>query len=132
NLAAPLNCLPSRCAASMKFWPPARPNMPMLTTPPSSTTDRGYFAAAAPGLELLTARELGSLGIGGAASPGGATFSGSQAVLYRANLQLRTASRVLVRLGAFHAAAFSELRKKASRLPWDAYLRPGQTIAIHA
>ena len=68
----------------------------------------------------------------GAASPGGANFSGDRAVLYRANLHLRTASRVLVRLGGFHAAAFSELRKKASRLPWETYLRPGQPVSIHA
>jgi putative N6-adenine-specific DNA methylase len=94
--------------------------------------NRGYFAVAAPGLEAIAAHELGDLGIGGAPSPGGATFSGDRAALYRANLQLRTASRVLVRLGAFHAAAFSELRKKAGRLPWDAYLRPGQTVSIHA
>ena len=53
-------------------------------------------------------------------------------MLYRANLHLRTASRVLVRLGGFHAAAFSELRKKASRLPWETYLRPGQPVSIHA
>jgi putative N6-adenine-specific DNA methylase len=101
-------------------------------TSPTTDDERGYFAVAAPGLERLTARELGELGIGGAASPGGATFSGSRDVLYRANLHLRTASRVLVRLGTFHAAAFSELRKKAGRLAWDAYLRPGQPVSIHA
>jgi putative N6-adenine-specific DNA methylase len=52
--------------------------------------------------------------------------------LYRANLHLRTASRVLLRLGEFYAAAFAELRKKAGRLGWEACLRPGQPVAIHA
>jgi len=104
----------------------------MLETARPAGADRGYFAVAAPGLESITARELSELGIGGAASPGGATFSGNRAVLYRANLHLRTASRILVRLGAFHAAAFSELRKKAGRLPWESYLRPGQAVSIHA
>jgi putative N6-adenine-specific DNA methylase len=87
---------------------------------------------AAPSLERLAERELNALGIGAEASTGGVNFSGGRAELYRANLHLRTASRVLVRLGGFYAAAFSELRKKASRLPWEAYLRPGQPVAIHA
>jgi len=38
---------------------------------------------------------------------------------------------VLVRLGDFHAASFSELRKKAARLPWEEYLSPGQPVALH-
>ena len=52
-------------------------------------------------------------------------FEGGLDDLYRANLHLRTASRVLVRLGDFYAAAFPELRKKASRLPWDELPAPG-------
>ena len=93
---------------------------------------RDYFAVAAPGLEPYTARELSELGLGGAASLGGAAFSGRRRELYRANLHLRTASRVLVRMGEFYAAAFSELRTKAGRLDWEACLRPGQPVAIHA
>ena len=58
-------------------------------------------------------------------------FNGGLDELYRANLHLRTASRVLVRLGDFYAAAFSELRKKAGRLEWERYLRPGQPVALH-
>ncbi len=100
--------------------------------PSTAGDDRSYFAVAAPGLEPIVAAELSTLGLGGDASPGGASFSGNRAALYRANLHLRAASRVLVRLGSLHAAAFSELRKKASRLPWEAYLRPGQPVAIHA
>lgn len=102
------------------------------TTRPVANENRSYFAVAAPGLERLAERELNALGIGAEASTGGASFSGGRVNLYHANLHLRTASRVLVRLGGFHAAAFSELRKKASRLPWEAYLRPGQSVAIHA
>jgi putative N6-adenine-specific DNA methylase len=39
---------------------------------------------------------------------------------------------VLVRLPGFHAAAFSELHKKAARLPWESYLAPGRPVAIRA
>jgi putative N6-adenine-specific DNA methylase len=93
-----------------------------------------FFAVCAPGLEPFTLQELRSLGLQDSASPageaGGVEFNGSLADLYRANLQLRTASRVLVRAGAFYAAAFSELRKKAGRLPWETYLTPGQPVAL--
>ena len=61
---------------------------------------------------------------------GGLEFQGNLRDLYRANLWLRTASRVLVRLGEFYAAAFPELRRKASRLPWERYLAPGQPVAL--
>ncbi len=100
--------------------------------PPARDEVRRLFAVAAPGLEALTTRELRELGIAGAPTPGGVSFSGGRHELYRANLSLRTASRVIVRLGSFHAAAFPELRKKAGRLPWDEFLRRGQPVAIHA
>jgi len=48
----------------------------------------------------------------------------SLAELYRCNLHLRSASRVVVRLGSFYAAAFSELRKKpAASLGTNIYNR---------
>ncbi len=119
------------------------------------------FAVAAPGLEPLVQGELARLGlVSGEAVPrlaeaglpveeqrspgnrppdeeggeetGGVEFDADLAGLYRANLWLRTASRVLLRLGDFYAAAFSELRKKASRLPWEDYLRPGQPVVVRA
>jgi len=102
-----------------------------------------FFAVAAPGLEALTALELRRLDLlpqasladkASSASPlvgtGGVAFSGDPDALYRANLWLRTASRVLVRFGEFYASTFSELHKKTSRLPWERYLAPGQPVAI--
>lgn len=98
--------------------------------------DEPIFVVTAPGLETLTAREIVELGLAGErpARPvaGGVDFTGSRESLYRANLYLRTASRVIVRLGEFHATAFSELRKKAGRLPWERYLAPGQPVALRA
>ena len=61
---------------------------------------------------------------------GGVEFFGDLEMIYRLNLHLRTASRVLVRFSEFHAAAFSELRRKANLLPWERYLSPGQPVAI--
>ena len=93
------------------------------------------FAVSAPGLVGFTARELAALGLKtGAQSDecedGGVAFSGGLPEIYRANLHLRTASRILLRFGQFYAAAFSELRKKASRLPWENYLRADQPVAL--
>ena len=92
-----------------------------------------FFAVAAPGIEALMAIELRRQGLmpkDKTHQIGGVTFEGELEQLYRANLHLRTASRVLVRLGDFHAASFSELRKKAARLPWEGYLLPGQPVAL--
>jgi putative N6-adenine-specific DNA methylase len=93
---------------------------------------RSFFAVAAPGLETIVADELRELGFDPRPEPGGVSFGGSWPDLYRANVRLRVASRVLVRLGAFRASAFWELHKQARRLPWADFLRPGQTVAIRA
>lgn len=95
------------------------------------------FAVAAPGLEAFAARELACLGVPGRsaavdAEGGGVAFGGDLRLLYRANLHLRTASRVLVRLGSFRAAAFAELRRKAALLPWERYVAAGREIAVRA
>jgi putative N6-adenine-specific DNA methylase len=104
------------------------------------------FAVCAPGLEPFTALELDRLGLNGSHpplrsetfltekgspyDPGGIEFQGSLHDIYRANLYLRTSSRVLLRLGAFYASAFPELRRKASRLLWEDYLAPERPIAL--
>jgi putative N6-adenine-specific DNA methylase len=94
------------------------------------------FAVCAPGLESFVAQELHQLDLrsggesGSAYEPGGIGFQGSLHDAYRANLYLRTASRVLVRLGQFYAAEFPELRRKAGRLLWENYLLPERPIAL--
>lgn len=88
-----------------------------------------FFAVAAPGLEALVTAELRALGSEQATpEPGGVEFSGGLESLYRAHLWLRTASRVLVRLGEFHAGSFDELERHARRLPWDRWMRRGEAV----
>lgn len=96
-----------------------------------------YFAVSAPGLESITRGELIRLGLLTGSAPsreevGGVTFEGGREVLYRANLCLATASRVLVRLGDFYAVSFPELVKKARRLPWEDYILSALPVAVHA
>ena len=84
---------------------------------------REYFAVTAPGLAQFCAAELAQHGLlvgkaSDAITPGGVSFLGDRSVLYRANLHLRTASRILVRLGEFHAENFDQLRSRAALLNW--------------
>ena len=122
----------------------------MPSSPHAPALPYTCFAVTAPGLEPFNAQELDKLrltplppllspqdrrgGRGGEAGErgevGGIEFPASLSGLYRADLHLRTASRILVRLGEFYAAAFSELRKKAGRLPWEQYLSPGQPVTL--
>ena len=97
--------------------------------------DLECFAAAAPGLESLVAEELRALGelqsvVVGETEPGGVSFRAGRAGLYAANLHLRIASRVLVRIGAFHASAFHELERHAARLPWREFVASGRPVAF--
>jgi putative N6-adenine-specific DNA methylase len=80
------------------------------------------FAITAPGLEPITAAELTALGMTTTVERGGVSWTASLDGIYRANLHLRTASRVLVRVGRFHARTFAELERHAKRIRWDDYV----------
>lgn len=88
------------------------------------------FAVTAPGLEPLALAELRAIGIANPrAEPGGVAFAGRLEHLYRANLWLRTASRVVARVGEeFHASAFHELERHARKLPWETFVVPGVPV----
>jgi putative N6-adenine-specific DNA methylase len=88
------------------------------------------FAIAAPGLEPLVARELTALGVRGKVVPGGVTFHATSEQLYTANLWLRVASRVIVRLATFRAAAFYELERQARRVSFERYIGAGAAVDI--
>ena len=77
------------------------------------------FVASAPGLEEITAREIRTLGwTPGDVEPGGVSLAVDSAALPILNRQLRTASRVLVRIAGFRASGLAELERKASSIPW--------------
>ncbi|MBA2458045.1 MAG: hypothetical protein H0V43_03700 [Gemmatimonadales bacterium] len=93
------------------------------------------FATCAVGLEPLLAGELHALAAGrslepGTEEPGGIEFRADTSGLYAANLHLRTASRIVVRVGSFHASAFHELERRARRLPWETFIPPGAALAF--
>ena len=87
------------------------------------------FAIVSPGLETVCARELAALGLTELESvPGGIGFAGRLADLYRGNLHLRVASRLVVRFARFRCRAFPDLYRAATRLPWGRFIRPGTPL----
>lgn len=79
------------------------------------------------------AAELRSLGIDAVATgeePGGIAFDATASALYEANLHLRTASRILVRIGSFHVRALGELERRAKELPWERFVARGRSARI--
>ena len=88
------------------------------------------FAVTAPGLEPLCAAELASLGIAGKAEQGGVAWTGSLESVARANLWLRTASRVIVRVAEFRATAFFELEQHARQIPWPSFVSPRSAVGF--
>jgi len=97
---------------------------------PGSTT-RSCFAIVAPGLEAVAAAELRALGlVPGAIEAGGVDFATDDAGLFRANLHLRSVSRVLVRVAEFKATAFHELERLARGVPWEEFLAVGSAVRL--
>lgn len=90
------------------------------------------FAVAAPGLEPIVAGELVRLGLAATVVEGGAEFEGTLADVQRANLHLRAANRVLVRLGSFRATAFHELERLSNKLEWQRVVGRGSALAVRA
>ncbi|MCB2228977.1 MAG: hypothetical protein KQH53_20045 [Desulfarculaceae bacterium] len=90
-----------------------------------------YFAVCAPGLEELCARELVALGAGEVApEPGGVNFSGKLEMAYAANLWLRTAGRVWLRLKDFRVRRWEDLLRQADSVPWELFVTPGAPLNI--
>jgi putative N6-adenine-specific DNA methylase len=90
-----------------------------------------FFAVTAPGLEPVCLGELESLGLTGAAVAGGVEFSGRLPSAYLANLCLRTANRILMRMHEFRATSFRALAQEAAAFPWELFIAAGAPLRIH-
>src|SRR2546428_4478304 len=101
-----------------------------MSPPPSTPPRFELFASTAPGLESTTAGELKALSVRGRQELGGVAFGGDLDRIYKANLWLRTASRVIVRLGRFHASTFSELERRSKKLPWADFLPAAGSVEV--
>lgn len=75
------------------------------------------------GLESVLKREIQDLGYEiSQVEDGRVTFYGEADAACRANIFLRTAERVLLKVGSFKAVTFDELFEKTKALPWEAYI----------
>ncbi|MGV6803625.1 MAG: THUMP domain-containing class I SAM-dependent RNA methyltransferase [Ruegeria sp.] len=96
-------------------------------------TDLEIFLVATPGLEAPLCSEAIRLGFAGAKRvPGGVSVRGSMQDVWRANLQLRGANKVLLRLGSFPAVHLAQLDKRARKFPWGEILRPDVPVRVEA
>jgi len=86
------------------------------------------IATAAMGIEALVAREVKSLGFEDVQVENGRVlFKADEDGIVKANLWLRTADRVKLRVGEFKATSFDELFEKTKALPWHMFIpRNGQ------
>ena len=91
------------------------------------------FLVAPPGLEPQLAEEARAAGFAGvSAAPGGVSVQGGWPEVWRANLELRGASRVLARVAQFRALHLAQLDKRARKLDWAAVLRPDVPVKVEA
>ncbi len=92
-----------------------------------------FFAVTAPGLETLCRRELEALPTeieGPKTVAGGVEFKGRLHDLYAANLRLRTATRILMRIARFGAETFDRLEKRLAAVDWELFLPSGCALDI--
>ena len=72
------------------------------------------------GLESVLKREIYDLGYEiTSVEDGKVTFEGDAEAICRANINLRTAERVLLKVGQFKAYTFTELFDQTKNLPWE-------------
>ena len=99
----------------------------------SRPADLQLFATTAPGLEDVLLSEIKRLG---ATDPEkavrGVSFGGDLGMLYRTNLHLRTATRVLVRIAEFDARDRDHLYRGSRAAPWEEHMTPDMTLAVDA
>jgi putative N6-adenine-specific DNA methylase len=91
------------------------------------------FLVATPGLEDTLAQEVKRAGFKGSKTQaGGVTLKGTWGDMVRANIELRTATRVLMRIGSFHVSHLAHLDKHARSFPWEQWLRKDVAVNIEA
>ncbi len=91
------------------------------------------FCVATPGLESVLLAEVIALGFREPKQvTGGVTFTGSWPEVWRANLQIRGAGRVLMRMGAFHVGHLAQLDKLSRKFPWLNFLRKDVAVSVEA
>ncbi len=75
------------------------------------------------GMESVLKREINDLGYDiSSVTDGRVSFYGDEEAVVRANICLRTAERILINIGSFHAESFEELFENTKALKWEDYI----------
>lgn len=88
-------------------------------------TSFGFEQLLAKELDLIGAEEIEVLNRA-------VSFSGTKETMYRANLELRTALRILKPIYSFRVRDEIELYRETKLFDWDKYLTPHTTFAINS
>lgn len=89
------------------------------------------YLTATPGLEKALLAEAWENGFNDAAlTQGGVTITGGWEDVWRANLTMRGATRVLARVGSFMAFHLAQLDKRARKFPWGDTLRTDVPVRV--
>ncbi len=92
-----------------------------------------FFAVTSPGFEQICFDELMSLPLSLESAmmvTGGVEFKARLQDCYLANLNLRTATRILMRIATFKASNFNQLEKKLGDIHWELFLSPAHLTHI--
>jgi putative N6-adenine-specific DNA methylase len=93
-----------------------------------------FFAATSPGFEKACLQELMKRLPDihqASATPGGVEFTGRLEDCFRANLNLHTPNRILMRISSFKSTNFRQLEKKVGSFAWELYVRPDSRLKVH-
>jgi putative N6-adenine-specific DNA methylase len=91
------------------------------------------FLVTVPGLEDVLCAEVRSKGFNSPrAVPGGVTIKGAWPDVWRANLWVRGAGRVLAKVASFKVSRLTELEAKARQVRWGTVLRPDVPFHVEA
>ena len=83
------------------------------------------------GLEKLLGEEIDSLGYERTETiDGRVSFIGDERAIYRANLHLRFAERVFIKLGSFKAESFEELFEGTRALEWEKFIGSSDAFPV--
>ena len=93
--------------------------------------DFEIFLVGHPGIETVLCAEAREKGfVNPTAVVGGVTVLGGWSEVWRANLEIRGATRVLARAGAFRALHLAQLDKRARKFPWGDFLRRDVPVRV--
>lgn len=90
-----------------------------------------FFSTCSRGLEPVLGDELRQIGAGDVKpGRGGVSFTGDKATLYKANLWLRTAVRVLQPICEADVESADELYQAVQTIDWAQFMTPDHTLAV--